>query len=306
MVPGISRLFHRSLDALKGGGKTPSKAKGAKIASSSTSSTAIVYEELLDATSPERELPCMLLLDSAKCHRAQHIFANLRMYLQLVLFGSSSIEEDPSQSSIAVHTRSVEAKEGVNTPADVGMSTDQRTKKKRGRRKDDQEMESYMNEPPVIVDLSIEEDDNRWQDQTGEAERVEDPPPATPHEIGSQEQSPPSVESELTARGAFVAPSAHSFSQSTCTAELPSQSVVVPAEEISVDDPARGVDEPLLLLEEDKNATVTVVQERGQKAARGRWRRSEMAVNTLSLPGFSLAVPLQVPSIARSAIYSLF
>ena len=44
-------------------------------------------EELLELTPSGEELPCLLLLDSAKCHRAQQIFANIREFLQLLIFG---------------------------------------------------------------------------------------------------------------------------------------------------------------------------------------------------------------------------
>ena len=118
-----------------------------------------LYEELLQLTDPERELPCVLLLDSAKCHRAQQIFAHLRMYLQLMLFGATSLPNDVTSDSDTPEPDSVVStilpdlikKNGKRSLGPEAIKSGSKSSSKKKKLKAD------FSSVPILVDLSIDD-----------------------------------------------------------------------------------------------------------------------------------------------------
>ena len=291
----------------------------------------------MQATDADRELPCILLLDSAKCHRAQQIFANLRIYAQLMLFGADSFPSDaslePSSPDMEVGGVTVadEPVDLVSKPEKGSSSASSRKRKKTTPAKA---------AAPILIDLS---DDIPDADEViavtetdaaaagnSDSSGVESELPVDiadhPLEISEDgiildaEDSAAPTSSDAKLDGLNADPAA--FESSSTDVHMESiEEVRSPTPTADVESGGAGDVASENEFQEHNNSHATPLNgeeridaegladgKRGSelKAAKAskpmasakipRPRKPELLVNPISLPGFSLAVPLQVDS----------
>eukprot|EP01036_Dinobryon_divergens_P029354 gene29354-38434_t len=286
-----------------------------------------LYDELLQATDADRELPCILLLDSAKCHRAQQIFANLRIYLQLMLFGAASFPPDASPDSEVLPDADAAEKSLVKN----GKGTPSATASSRKRKRNATPANS---EPPILIDLSEDIADSAEVVLVTEADSLEVTSVPRGHEsddvsnvpAGSSEEGMVPMEADLEdppCTDAFVSDlnndlvaheslaSVHMESMEDLHSPVPTTAVVTDeiadevkdafdceVQNLSTATPMEeGVVEPSLTevaadLKERSVAPKASKSKSSMKSSRPH--KPELLVNPVSLPGFSLAVPLQM------------